>query len=310
LNRYLQAAQLDTTDRKTAEAQVRYLNSLIGTLTVTTQVAGAEMRVDNQVTDATTLAKGMPLPAGAHQVTLKARDKTFDRFVVLRGGERTQIELPGSGSIAMSCSVPKTQFFIDAQEVDATRAARGIPQPAGSHSVNFKAGATAWPEQDVMVTPGERLAVVCAAPPPSKTNTTTDVARPSINPRGYWVTGAGLTLGVAAIITAIYNSSEYKRWEDANESLARNISKLPFAQSESQAQENDDLMQSIKTRRNVSIGLGVAGALVTAGGVALLFADSKATERSAAGSLARKVAMGLTFNGAKGSGEIAWQGAW
>jgi hypothetical protein len=119
-----------------------------------------------------------------------------------------------------------------------------------------------------------------------------------------------LTLGVAAIATAIYNSSEYERWEDANDNLARNISTLPFAESERQAQENDDLMQSIKTRRNVSIGLGVAGALVTAGGMAILFADSKTTERSAAGSLLRKVAMGLNFNGTKGLGEIAWQGSW
>src|SRR6186713_1897295 len=64
LNRYLQAPQLDAADRKTAEAQVRYLDRLIGTLSVTTQIEGAELRVDDQAVDTTTLKKGVPLSAG------------------------------------------------------------------------------------------------------------------------------------------------------------------------------------------------------------------------------------------------------
>jgi len=306
LNRYLQAAQLDAADRKTAEAQVRYLDRLIGTLSVATQIEGAEIRVDDQVVDTATLAKGVPLSAGYHQVTLKAPGTTSSRFVTLRGGERTQLELPGNGSIALSCAAPNAQFFVDGQEVDATQAARGVSRPAGTHRVAFKAGSTTWPEQTVTVNPDERIAVVCTAPPPSQVST----AHSSMNPRGYWVTGAGLSLGVAAIVTAIHNGREYRRWEDANDDLARNISRLTFEESQSQSRENDDLMASIKTRRNVSIGLGVAGAVITAGGVALLFADSKATPRNEASSWFHRVAGGLSFSGAKSSGEIAWRGAW
>lgn len=306
LLRYLQSGRLESADRKTAEAQVRYLDTLIGTLSVSTRLEGAEIRVDDQLVDTGALATGAPFAAGSHQVTLTAQGLTSSRFVVLRGGERTQIELPGSGSIAMSCAVPETQFFIDGQPVDAAQAARGVPRAAGTHRVVFKSGATTSPEQPVTLSADERVAVVCTSLAVGEPGT----GRRGMNPRGYWVTGAGLSLGVVAIATAIYNSSEYKRWEDANDSLARNMSKLPFAESREQSNANDDLMASIKTRRNVSIGFGIAGAVLTAGGVALLFADSKAAQRSYARSWFGKVATGLSVNGAKGLGEIAWRGAW
>jgi len=306
LNRYLQSGELDAADRKTAEAQVRYLDRVIGTLSVTTQIEGAELRVDDQIVDARTLAKGIPLSAGHHQVTLEGPGTASRRFVTLRGGERTEVELPGNGSITLSCAAPKAQFFVDGQEVDVTQAARGVSQPAGTRRVAFKSGSITWPEQSVTVNPDERVAVVCSAPPSPQTS----AAHSSLNPRGYWVTGVGLAVGVAAITTGIYNGNEYRRWEDANDNLARNISRLTFEESRSQGQENDELMASIKTRRKVSIGLGVAGAIITAGGVALLFADSSATPRAEARSWFHRVASGLSFDGAKSSGEIAWRGAW
>lgn len=305
LKRYLEA-QLDAADRKTAEAQVRYLDGLIGTLFTTTQLVGSEIRVDDQVIDAGTLAKGADLPAGPHQVTITAQGTTLNRLVVLPGGERTQLDLPGRGTIALNCAVPKAQPFIDGHEVVDFQASRGVPLPAGTHRVAFKAGSTTWPEQPVTVSPGELVSVVCTAPPPSQAGTVPS----SMNPRGYWVTGAGVSLGVAAIVTAIYNGSEYKRWEEANDNLARSSSTLPFEESQSQSQENDELMASIKARRKVSIGLGMAGALVTAGGVALLFVDSKATPRNEARSWFQQVASGLSFSGAKSSGELSWRGAW
>ena len=49
LVRYLQAAGLDENHRKTAEAQLRYLETLMGTLFVSTRLEGAQVRVDDQV---------------------------------------------------------------------------------------------------------------------------------------------------------------------------------------------------------------------------------------------------------------------
>jgi len=306
LNRYLRTTRLDDADRKTAEAQVRYLDGLIGTLVVTTRLQGAELRVDDRVVDAGALASGADLAAGPHQVTLTAQGATVSRFVVVRARERTQLELPSDGTIVLSCAVAETQFFVDGQAVEASAAGRGVPRAAGRHRVSFKAGQSVWPEQSVTVNSDERVAVACGEPPAAQGQP----ARARMNPRGYWVTAAGLTLGVASIATAIYNGTEYKRWEDANDNLARNISRLPFEESREQAQENDALMASIKTRRNVSIGLGVAGALVTAGGVALILSDSKAAERRNASFWFRKVATGLRVSGARSEGEIAWRGAW
>ncbi|HEY0469039.1 MAG TPA: tetratricopeptide repeat protein, partial [Polyangiaceae bacterium] len=135
LQRYLRSGPLEDANRQMAEGQLRHLETLIATLSVNTQIAGAEIRIDDQALDGSVLARGVPLMAGAHRVTLQANGATFSRFVVLRGGERTQIELPGSGSIALACAAPEARFFIDDQEVSAAQAARGLAQGAGSHRV-------------------------------------------------------------------------------------------------------------------------------------------------------------------------------
>ena len=138
LERYLHSGTIDEANRKTAEAQLRYLETLLGTLLITTSVAGAEVRVDDQVIDPGALAHGVQLTAGAHRVTLRAKSATFSRFVLVRAGERTRVELPASGSIALSCAVPEARFFIDDQEVDAAEASNGATRAAGSHRVTFK----------------------------------------------------------------------------------------------------------------------------------------------------------------------------
>ena len=306
LDRYLRSGPVDDADRKTAEAQIRYLETRISTLLVTTSMQGAEIRVDDQVIDRGSLAQGVQLMAGAHQITLQAQGETFNRFVVLRGGERTQLELPGPGSITLSCAVPETRFFIDDRELDAGQASRGVPRAAGNHRVTFKAGSNAWLTETVLVSPDQVVSVVCT-PSALAQGTAT---RPGMNPRGYWVTGAGLSLGIAALVTAIYNGNEYDRWQTANESLRSNQSKLEFDQFKNQAADNDQLMENIQTRRKVAIGLGIAGGLVTAGGVALLFHDSTASTRQGSNSWLRSMASGLRFNGATSSGEIAWGGTW
>ena len=306
LERYLQSGSLPDADRKTAEAQIRFLDTVITTLLVSTPVRGAEIRVDDQVVDPTTVARGVRLMAGAHRVTVQSSGSTFTRFVFLRAGDRTQLELPGSGSLALSCSTPHVRFFIDDKEVDAIQAARGVSQVAGPHRVTFSAGGAPWPEQQVVVSPDERLSVVCARP------TVVPSDRPGMNQRGYWVAGAGLALGVAALTTAIYNSYEYDRWQAANDSLRHSLQQeeLSLAEGAYRARENNQLMESIQTRRKVALGLGIAGGLVTAGGVALLFADSAASERNRASSWLRKIATGVTISGAVNSGEVAWRGAW
>ncbi|HEY3254825.1 MAG TPA: hypothetical protein VGJ91_12785, partial [Polyangiaceae bacterium] len=222
LVRYLHAGQLNDDHRKTAEAQVRYLETLIGTLALSTRLEGAELRVDEQVMDASALQRGVPLSTGAHRVTVQTKQATFEQFVFLRAGERTQLELPGSGSIALSCATPEVRFFIDDQELDPAQAARGSDRPAGSHRVTFKLGAIGWPTQQVTVNPNERVSVVCA-PPPVGAAVPASAARPARNPRGYWVMGAGLALAGAALATAIYNGSEYDRWQTANDNLRRDL---------------------------------------------------------------------------------------
>ena len=301
LGRYLRSGELSQANRQLAEAQLRHLETLIATLSVTTRIQGAEIRIDDQLMAADALLKGVQLMAGAHRLTLQANDTTFSQFVVLRGGERARIELPSGGSIALHCAVPQVRFFIDDQEVDATQASSGVPRPAGKHRASFKAGSTAWPEQQVTVSSDERVSVVCAQSP---------AAASAMKQRGYWVTGIGLSLGVAALATGIYNNSQYERWQTANDDLRTNQSKLEFADFASQAQENQQLMESIQTRRKVAIGLGIAGGLVTAGGVALLFHDSAASTRQGKNSWPRRLAAGLSVSGASNSGEIAWRGAW
>jgi len=308
LRRYLKAGQLKPGERKTAEDQIRFLDTQIATLSVTTRLEGAEIRVDDEVVDPNALGRGVPLPTGAHRVTLQTKGSTFSRFIFLRAGELTQIELPGSGTIALSCAIPEVRFFIDDQEVNGALAARSVPRDAGSHRVTFKAGATTWPAQTVMVNPDERVSVVCAAPPAAQV--TAAEPRSRTNPRGYWIAGAGLALGGAALATAIYNGSDYDRWKTANDDLRRVNDTLVLSEQNKRAQENDRLMESIQTRRKIAVGLGIAGALVTAGGVVLLFADSAATERNASASWFRKIVAGVTLDGAVSSGEIAWAGAW
>jgi len=119
-------------------------------------------------------------------------------------------------------------------------------------------------------------------------------------------------VGVAALTTAIYNGSEYNRWQTANDDLRDSLRQndLTLAEGASRAEDNDRWMESIKTRRKVAIGLGVASALVTAGGVALIVADSATRARSGSGSWFRRVADGLTVDGSRTSGEIAWRCAW
>jgi hypothetical protein len=305
LERYLHSSPLDEANRKTAEAQLRYLETLLGTLLVSTPLEAAEIRVDDQVTDRNTLAQGVRLTIGAHRVTLQDKGgATFSRFVVLRAGERTQLELPGNGSIALSCAIPGVQSFIDEREVDSAQASNGVPCAAGSHRVTFKVGGGATSEQTVVVNPDERIVVGCAAPRP----TPVSVTPPTMNSRGYWLTGTGVALGVAALATAFYNGHQYDKWETTNESL-RDRS-LTFDQSKQMAQENNQLMESIQTTRKVAVGLGIASGLVTAGGVALLFADSRRPAQTAASSWFRTMVGGLTVSPALTSGEVAWRGAW
>jgi DNA-binding XRE family transcriptional regulator len=121
-----------------------------------------------------------------------------------------------------------------------------------------------------------------------------------------------LALAGAALAAAIYNGSEYDRWKTANDSLRRAMlaQELALTEQARRAKENNQLMDSIQTRRKVAIGLGITGALVTAGGVLLLFTDSAAAERNGSSSWFRKIAAGMTIDGAMHSGEIAWHGAW
>jgi len=302
LEKYLESREITDAERKTADAQRRYLETLIARLTITTPLEGAEIRVDDQVVDTGALAKGVRVPAGAHRVELKAPGATYSRFIVLRGGESTQLELPGNGTIVLSCGVPDTRFFIDGQEVEASEVARGIARPAGRHRVAFKPGSTTSPEQEVMVTPQERVTVVC----------TPSHEAPSMNPRGYWVTGTGLALGVAALTTAIYNGTQYNRWETANDDLRNDLkdNTVTLVDAAHRAQENDQLMDSIKTGRKIAVGLGVTSALVTTGGILLLFADAKTPTNAGSNSWFRKVASAVTVSSAVNSGEIAWRGAW
>ena len=300
LQHYLRSSELSQANRDLAEAQLRHLETLIATLSVTSRIQGAEIRVDGQAMAESALARGVQLVAGAHRLTLQKDGTTFEQFVVLRGGERAQIELPSDGFVALRCAVPEVRFFIDDQEVEASQASSGVSRAAGKHRVTFKAGSTTWPEQPVTVRPDERVSVVCAQPPAAST----------MKQRGYWVTGTGLALGVAALATGIYNSSQYERWQTANDDLRTNQGKLTFADFQSQAQDNQQLMESIQTRRKVAIGLGIAGGLVTAGGVALLLHDSAASTRQGKSSWPRRIAAGLSVRGAVNSGEIAWQGAW
>jgi len=133
-----------------------------------------------------------------------------------------------------------------------------------------------------------------------------------MNKRGYWIMGVGLAIGGAALATGIYNATEYNRWQSANDSLRRDslTSDLTLAEQARRAQENNQLMEDIQTRRKVAIGLGITGGLVTAGGVALLLADSAPHARNGSSSWLRKIAGGVVLNGAISSGEIAWRGAW
>jgi len=306
LQRYLRSGPLAEANRQMAETQVRYLETLIAKLVVTAPGPGSEIRVDDQPIDPRALSQGVPLAAGVHRVTIQVEGSTFSRFVPLRGGETTRIELPGSGTLLLSCALPEARFSIDDHEVDAAQASAGVPLSAGTHRIIFEAGVVRFPVQSVLVSPDQRATVVCTPP----AATVLPAARPAMNQRGYWVTGAGLSLGIAAVVTGIYNASEYDRWQSANESLRSNRSQLEFARFESQARDNDQLMDSIRTRRKVAIGLGIAGGLVSAGGVALLFHDSAASAPRGSGSWLRKIATGVTFNGASSSGEIAWRGAW
>lgn len=303
LSRYLQAGQLDDADRKTALAQVSYLDSVIGTLIVITPLVGAEIRVDGQALDESVLAKGARFTAGPHQVTLKAGGATFSRFVVLRGAERTRLELPGKGTLALSCAVPNTRFYVDGQEVDAALAARGLSLAAANHRVTFRGEKTSWPNQSVDVGPDERVTIVCTQPPLPPAS----APRAPLNPRGYWITGIGLAIGVAALGTAIYNGQQYDKWQTANESLRDET--LTFEQQHDIAQANNQLMNSIQTTRKVAVGLGVASGLVTAAGVVLLFADSSAPTRTGSSAWLRAVTS-LRLGGGRDFGEVAWQGAW
>src|SRR6185295_7114705 len=99
----------------------------------------------------------------------------------------------------------QVRFFIDEQEVDAAQASQGVPSAAGSHRVTFKVGATAQPGTQVIVAPDERVSVVCTPPPsaPPPSPSVSASAGPAMNQRGYWVTGVGLSLGIATLVTAI-----------------------------------------------------------------------------------------------------------
>jgi len=305
LEEYLKSPDISSAERETADAQRRYLETLIARLTVTTPLEGAEIRVDDQVVDTSVLAKGVRVAAGAHHIELKAPGATCGRFVVLRGGEHVQVEMPGSGTIVLTSAVPNTRFFIDEQEVSAAEAARGSARPAGRHRVAFKQGSTTSREQEVIVNPDER--VVLASTPTAEPPLTR-----SINSRGYWVTGTGLALGVAALTTAIYNGTQYNRWETANDDLRNDLkdNTVTLVEAAHRAQENDQLMDSIKTGRKVAVGLGVTSALVTTGGILLLFADAKTPTNAGSNSWFRKVASAVTVSSAVNSGEIAWRGAW
>jgi hypothetical protein len=302
LEQYLLSKEISQENREMAWAMIRYLDTLLTTLIVTTDVEGAEVLVDDQVVDRSALARGVRVTTGAHRLTLRTQGPTFSRFIYLqRAGERTQIELPGSGTIALNCATPQVRFFVDDQEVSTAQAARGVPTTAGNHRVTIKVGSSPSQGQSVRVNPDERVSFLCAAQPASDDT-------PAMNSRGFWVTGTGLALGVAALGTAIYNGNQYDKWEAANASLAG--TRLPIEQRLQVTQENNELMESIQTTRAVAVGLGIASGLVTAGGIALLFADSREPARNGSSSWFRKVAAGLSVNGAPNSGAIAWRGAW
>lgn len=306
LERYRHSAGLDEANRKTAEAQLRYLDTLIATLSITTRIDGAEIRVDDRRVEPSALAKGIPVTAGAHRITLLAKDTSFSRFVVLRGAERAQLDLPGTGLLVPSCPVPRVRLFIDGQPADPAQAASGVPREAGQHRVRFEAAGSAWPEQSVLVNPDERATVTCALPPPEPQK----VVRETSNPRGYWLMGAGLALAGASVATAVYNGSQYDRWQTANDDLRRERPDLTLAEQVRRSRENDQLMDSIQTKRTVAVGLGIAGGLVTAGGVVLLFTDAAPTERRRSQSWFYKFASSVTFSGDDCSGKIGWRGAW
>lgn len=119
--------------------------SSIGSLEITTNVAGASIEIDGVVKGTTPLSKPLRLGRGAHIVGAVAAGRIPVRREVLipsGGTAKVALELlPSDGRLAeleVETALPGAQIEVDGQRVGATPLAAPLPLAPGKHSVVVK----------------------------------------------------------------------------------------------------------------------------------------------------------------------------
>ena len=234
------AASIPPERQAEVRAEIEKQRAQIGTVAITTQPIGAEVRVDGRLVGKTPLARPMSVTAGRHTIEAQLPRYTPEaRDLDVTGKARIEIELKLKPVLVI------------------------VKEPAAPPSV-LPAAPTPTTNATSMVSPGSQAPSVVEVTPRSDEDTSPDWRRRS----GYALAGIGLAAAIAGGIVGIVSAG------DANDARNRAISAadakpttMKDVNNYAQAKADFD---SAKNHNQIGWTVAGIGAAVLAGGVVLV----------------------------------------
>jgi len=213
-----------------------------------------------------------------------------------------------SALLYLECNDPEVSVQLDGQE-SGPLGTGPLKVAAGEHQVEFVSEQYSWPATRFEVSAGSAVHLSC---PTSKQG----VSAGSVSPPGesgsdskmssgkivaLSITGAGLGVAVAALSHFLWNHGRYQVWKEDHALL------LDEGGSATAVAQHNDLEDSIDKASKVTVGLAVAGGVLTGVGVTLLLLQPSSKSR-AQGASAFHSQVAVHVGGP--SAGLSWEGVW
>lgn len=245
-----QAVQIEPGEDRELEAR---LDLQPGTLTVSSEPSGAELRVDGQVAGVT--PDSVSVPGGGHiiEVSLEGH-RTAQRRITVPSGQQITVDVPltpSQGRLAVAIDVNDATLEVDGEE-RGTSPFVPLSLSPGQHHIELDAPRhTAWTgEVDILDERTTRVDVELSS-------------TEGINQAGFWtlaVTGAaGLVVGIMALLGAAKDRIAFGNIASTIEAGGDGSSNLSLLQQ--QGEELADNADMLATLGFASLGVGGAAAI-------------------------------------------------